>query len=99
MSKPIRSFEYYDSLDFAGLARASYRLKFFLESSELVALIRESMEELDQKEKLFSTIYRRLDKFAEEYSKEGTCLYVVRAPRSKTYCLCRGLGLSKVWLG
>ena len=55
MSKPIRSFEYYDSLDFAGLAPSKLQIEVFSpqESSELVALIRESMEELDQKEKLF----------------------------------------------
>lgn len=61
-------------------------------ADELTRLIYNNLKEFDQKEKVFSTINRRLENFSEEYSQEGHYLFVARDMVSAKPVACIGLG-------
>ena len=94
MSKPIRSFEY----EAATAIEDVFGKKISIEelqpgdSQAVVGLIRENMREFDQEEKVLSTIYRRLENFSYEYSREGSSLYVVKSVLSHEPIACIGIG-------
>ena len=50
------------------------------------------MKEFDQQEKILSTTYRRLENLWEDYSKQGSYLFVVRELYTKRLIACIGIG-------
>jgi len=94
MSKPIRSFEYSTVTTLEEVVKEGFLIEKFKsrDSAAIVSLIRENMREFDQQEKVFSTIHRRLENLAHEYSKEGTSLFVIKNQITRKPIACVGIG-------